>query len=129
MPVRPSPTPCPPEEDVLEEVDEADDAVLTIPTAAPTAAAGRTSSDELDDEDEEDPPGSRPPQAPPEEAAPHPGTTANLDRVNLGLGFYYASILALLAGFVVELAAFAAALTTSAAPRLGRGVGPWPAWA
>ena len=35
----------------------------------------------------------------------------DLDRVNLGLGFYYASILTLLAGFVAELAAFAAGMT------------------
>ena len=43
----------------------------------------------------------------------------NLDRVNLGLGFYYASIIALLGGLVVELAAMGAGITAGFNALLG----------
>ncbi len=126
----PSPTTHLPEDDRLEEVDELEE-VEEVPEVeevddaddSPAPRRRRRDSEGLADEPDDD-------ESVSLEVVRRGGKRkkrlgrsrrdGNLDRVNLGLGFYYASILALLAGFVVQLGAFAALLTAGVA---GRGAG------
>ena len=112
----PSRTPSPEDED-LEELDEVEDLQEVEPAddsepddRPPPRRRRQEIVEEPEDDDEEVSlevvrPGRR------RKRRRGHRPDGNLDRVNLGLGFYYASILALLAGLVVELVAFAAGFT------------------
>ncbi len=112
-----SPRPAP-EEDVLEEVAAADDAVQAD---RPPRRPGREDVAEAPDDAVQVPmEGVRRCRRKKRRGYRLDG---NLERVNLGLGFYYASILTLLGGLVVELAAFAAALAGVGNAVAGQGGG------